>query len=347
MDNSLFLRNIWYYALPGGTLKRGQMRAKMLLGEPILFGRNNDGTVFAIADICPHRGIPLSYGNFDGEEVECCYHGWRFDRAGRCTEIPALVEGQAIEVNRICVKSYPTREVQGNIWIYMPSAENPQEPEFDVPVLPEFGDRSYQFLQTIHFPCTIDHAVIGLMDPAHATFVHRVWWWRSRGALFEKSKAFDPSPYGFTMRRHQLLKTSFGYRLLGSDKPEVEIAFRLPGIRIETVHAGKHTLCNLTAVTPLSENETEVNSLFYWTVPWLGAIAPILRPLVKAFFHQDRDVIVKQQEGLRHNPTLMLIDDADAQARWYFQLKNEYARAKREGRSFENPVKSKVLRWRS
>lgn len=88
------LREMWYFALAGARLARGRMRAKTLLGEPLLICRARDGAVFALRDVCPHRAMPLSCGRFDGGEVECCYHGWRFDRQGRCTAIPSLAAGQ-------------------------------------------------------------------------------------------------------------------------------------------------------------------------------------------------------------------------------------------------------------
>ena len=349
-DQTYFLRNIWYYALPGEKLKPGKMFTKTLLGEPILFGRTLTGNVFALRDICPHRAIPLSYGKFDGCEVECCYHGWRFDPSGRCTEIPSLTQAQRenIDLQRFKVKQYPLREYQGNIWIYMSEDGQAEgtEPAMDIPRLEGFGDRPYQSLDVFHFPCFVDHAVVGLMDPAHATFVHQVWWWRSKGALFEKSKAFGPKPYGFAMLRHKLLKKSLGYRLLGG-VPEVEIAFHLPGIRIEHISTGEHTLCNLTTVTPLTATETEVTSTFYWTIPWISLLKPLLKPLVTQFFHQDRAVVVKQQDGLKYQPNLMLIKDSDTQARWYYQLKAEYARSVAEGKPFVNPLKEQVLSWRS
>ena len=119
------LRNLWYLALPARGVRRGGAFAKVVLGEPILFGRDHEGSVFALRDICPHRGIPLSDGSFDGREVMCCYHGWRFDTQGRCTEIPSLVEGQNLNLSRIKVRRYPCREVQGNIWIYMGGGEEP------------------------------------------------------------------------------------------------------------------------------------------------------------------------------------------------------------------------------
>ena len=40
----------------------------------------------------------------------------------------------------------------------------------------------------------------------------------------------------------------------------------------------------------------------------------------------------RQQQGLRFDPALSLIDDADTQARWYYRLKQEYRRAGAEGR---------------
>ena len=39
------------------------------------------------------------------------------------------------------------------------------------------------------FPCGIDHAVIGLMDPAHAPYVHDHWWWKRTPRLKEKHYA--------------------------------------------------------------------------------------------------------------------------------------------------------------
>ena len=42
-----------------------------------------------------------------------------------------------------------------------------------------------------------------------------------------------------------------------------------------------------------------------------------------------------------------VLNDADVQAKWYYRLKNEYARARAEGRPFANPVKERILRWRS
>lgn len=319
------------------------MVAKQLLGERLLLCRDRAGEVFALRDCCPHRGIPLSCGRFDGNEIECCYHGWRFAADGRCTAIPSLTEGQHFDPSRIRVQSYRAREVQGNIWVFF--GDDPEAAP-EIPVVPGFGVGGYQMVETMRFPGSIDDAVVGLMDPAHGPFVHRSWWWRSRRSVHEKSKEFAPSPWGFTMVRHTPSRNSRAYKLLGG-APATEIQFRLPGVRIEHISAGRHALCNLTAVTPIDENETEINHAIYWTMPWLTALRPLLRSFVRAFLGQDRDIVALQQLGLRHEPPLLLINDADTQAKWYYRLKAEYVRARAEGRSFVNPVKPRILRWRS
>ena len=343
-DAAAPLREAWYYAAPGRALRRGKLLARVMLGEPIVLGRDAGGAVFALRDPCPHRGMPLSEGRFDGREIECCYHGWRFAPSGACTAIPSLVPGQEFDLGSVSAASYPAREVQGNVWVYF-GADPANAPE--IPVLHDFAeDAAPQLAESVRFAAAIDHAVVGLMDPAHGPFVHRAWWWRSAGSIHEKAKAFEPSPWGFTMSRHAPSSNSRGYRLLGG-APETEIAFRLPSVRVESTRAGRYRVGNLTAITPIDERTTVINHCIYWSAPWLSVLKPALRPYVRAFLYQDRAIMQRQQKGLAFDPLLALIDDSDTQARWYYRLKREYRGARAEGRPFENPVEPRVLRWRS
>jgi phenylpropionate dioxygenase-like ring-hydroxylating dioxygenase large terminal subunit len=345
--HNIFLRNLWYYALPSGQVKVGHLIPKILLGEPIVFGRGEDSKIFAMRNVCPHRGIPLSYGRLEGNEVECCYHGWKFNAAGVCTCIPSLVGHENIEPQNIRVRIYPVTETQGGIWIFF---EDPLHKLDQLPPIPQLqdipDDAPPSVLERSLFPCPIDHAVIGLMDPAHGPFVHTSWWWRSRKSMHEKAKAFGPSYLGFTMKRHRPSKNSFAYKLLGG-APETEISFQLPGIRNEHIRVGKHVVCNLTCVTPIDENQTEITHTIYTTIGWLKLFAPIVKIFARAFLGQDRSVVVRQQEGLKYEQNLLLIRDADTQARWYNQIKNEFTAAQTESRDFVNPVKDTILKWKS
>ena len=342
------LRGLWYVGLGGSELPRGRMVEKTVLGEPVLFGRTAEGSVFALRDICAHRGIPLHYGEFDGETVTCCYHGWRFDRTGTCVEIPSLREGQQIDLSKIRCGSYPCVERQGLVWIYFPrereEANAPPEP----PRMPVFADDVAPKLAImLPFPCSTDHAAFGLMDPTHAAYVHTSWWFKKNARkLRPKEKQFEPIEHGWRMVRHTLPPQNLVYKLLGSHV-ETEISYRLPGLRIEEIHGDRHSVVGLTAITPVTDEATEVHQFFWATPAWLDAFKPLARKLMRIFLDQDRRVVVLQREGLLHGPKLMLINDADTQARWWMRLKDEWKAAEEERRAFVNPLAPMTLRWRS
>jgi len=335
----MFLADLWYFALPSKRLKPGRTVGVTLLGEPLLLGRARDGRAFALAGLCPHRGVPLSHGRFDGGEIECCYHGWRFNTEGRCTTIPSLIDEDGADLSRIHVKRYPCREVQGNLWVYF-GKESAALPE--LPIVPEIGECRPRIFEDMLFACNLDQAAVGLMDPAHRAFVHGSGWWRRAEAMRERACQVEPIELGWRVGRH---KTSDGYGLLGREAT-AEISFRLPGVRVEHVKAGGRVLCHLTALTPVSESETRVNHAVYWTAPGLSALKPAIRASVRRMLREDRRILELQQVGLKHGPELMLIGDADVQAKWYYALKDGYAAARELGQSFRNPLKERSLAWR-
>src|SRR5277367_2897599 len=96
-----FLWDFWYPALRSTEIVGQRLATAMLLEVPLVLGRTSDGKAFAMRDSCPHRGIPLSYGRFDGKAVECSYHGWRFDAcSGQCIEIPSRVDQDKLKTER-------------------------------------------------------------------------------------------------------------------------------------------------------------------------------------------------------------------------------------------------------
>lgn len=341
----MFLTNIWYFALLSATLKRGRMISKTIAGEPILFLRTKDRQVFALRDICPHRGIPLSCGLLlSTGEVECCYHGWRFSREGQCTHIPSLMKDQNFDFSRIHVRSYRCLEKSGTIWIFM--GDEKEANAFPFPYLPDTLPKRPSLNLRMIFPCSNDHAVVGLMDPAHGPFIHQSWFWRNKHVLHEKQKSFEPTPLGFKMIRHTPSKNGRAYKILGSS-PQTEISFMLPGIRLETIDVGKKIIWGLTTITPITESTSEIHHLMYWRFPILSFFKPLIYLFATTFLKQDQRAIILQQKGLAFNPPLLLINDADIQAKWYYKIKKEYQEATEQQLPFVNPLKSSILKWRS
>ena len=340
-----FLRDLWYFGALSKDLKPGALKRIMLLGEPVLLGRMKSGEAFALRDICPHRGVPLSAGRaMSDDTVECPYHGWRFKADGVCSLIPSLVEGQDMDPAGIKVRSHPVREQDGLIWVYMPASTRNMAVRSEPPRVP-LANAKPRWLVSQTFHCGIDHAVIGLMDPAHAPYVHGRWWWRVSPKL--KSKAYAPLPMGFVMTRHKPTKPA--YKILGADV-STEITFELPSTRFEnisgTVLGRKIDVIGLTVCTPRDSETTEVTQIFFWP-GWLGFIRPFFQVLGPTFLNDDRKMAELQKEGLKFNPSLMLIQDSDQPAIWYHRLKKVWAESTETGAPFVNPVKERTLRWRS
>jgi len=347
-----FVLDTWYFVALSRDVKPASLKRHELLGEPVLIGRTRAGEAYAMRDICPHRAAPLSAGRLvekpgEGETIECCYHGWRFRPDGVCAAIPSLVEDQAYEPGRIRVRSYPVRESQGMIFVWVSSdPRNPAEPDHEPPQFPGVVGGEAKLVEWMDFEAHIDHAVVGLMDPAHGPYVHQQWWWRSAHSMHEKAKAFEPRELGFAMVRHAPSSNSRAYRILGG-APATEITFRLPGYRWEHIQVGEKQVLALTCLTPVSEAKTRITQIF-WSDHWVFDLAkPFLRMGVVAFLKQDGGMVNLQNEGLRYDPALIWIDDADKQAKWYQQLKREWGKSRAEGRAFANPVKPATLRWKS
>jgi phenylpropionate dioxygenase-like ring-hydroxylating dioxygenase large terminal subunit len=339
----------WYPALRASELRAGKTVKAMLLGVPLLLGRKTGGELFALRDLCPHRGIPLSAGWFDGETVTCKYHGWRFEPcSGQCMEIPSLTSHESLDPTKIFASAFSCEERDGYAWIYMPSPGTGRtgQPLPAVPELPKFSAKYRSAHLLAELPCNVDHGIIGLMDPAHGPFVHQSWWWRSQASIHEKTKHFEPIPEGFRMSAHAPSGNSAPYKLLGvyGEPITTTIDFVLPNRRYETIRCGTKWFSSLTTVTPITASTCRIDVVAAWNVfyhvPFVTSIATFFGA---RFVRQDQQTMIEQAEGLRFNPGLMLIDDADKPAKWYFALKQ--ARLKGTG---EHPLSGPVtLHWRS
>jgi phenylpropionate dioxygenase-like ring-hydroxylating dioxygenase large terminal subunit len=120
-------RNIWWVAAWSHELADKPL-ARRLLDRAVVLYRGDDGVV-ALDDRCPHRWAPLSAGAVHGNTIVCPYHGMRFAPDGRCTHIPT----QEMIPATLRVRSYPTVERNGVVWIWMGDedrlAHSPQPPD--------------------------------------------------------------------------------------------------------------------------------------------------------------------------------------------------------------------------
>jgi len=359
--DALMLYGFWYRAVPADLLHPEMLYKILLLEIPMVLGRDRQGRPFALRDACPHRGMPLSCGHFDGQQLECSYHGWRFDaRTGQCQKIPSLTLDQTLRVDRIYAGSYGCEERDGYIWVFVPDPgpagagfSKAGAPTLPVPEVEKFSAKFKLAYLRAEMPVSVDHGIIGLMDPAHGPFVHQAWWWRTRHSIHEKRKNFEPIPNGFRMSAHTPSSNSAPYKLLrlyaSADSITTTIDFVLPNMRYETIRAGKYWFSSLTTVTPITRDRCRIDVVACWNIfRWVPFGPSLLKFVFAKFVEQDRRTMELQSEGLKHSPHLMLIDDADRPAKWYFALKEAHLEAKRSGGEMEHPLTGPVtLKWRS
>lgn len=127
--------NHWYVVARSSEVKDKPVQVT-LWKQAIVIYRDDKGEIQALEDRCPHRQVKLSHGKVIGNQLECAYHGWRFNRQGECAAVPYLADNQKLPSCKI--KVYPVKEQDGFIWLFPGNVEtlhttSLQQQPMDVP----------------------------------------------------------------------------------------------------------------------------------------------------------------------------------------------------------------------
>jgi phenylpropionate dioxygenase-like ring-hydroxylating dioxygenase large terminal subunit len=167
-------REYWYPVMVAREL-RGKPVARRIAGDDLVLVREH-GRAFALADRCPHRGIPLSIGKRDAPgHLTCRYHGWMFDvSTGRL--VAALTDGPSSPiVGKVCVRTYPVEERCGMLWVWM-GRRPPVPVEQDIPeeLLAPDAQIAKRFVLAAG---NWRYATENGFDEAHGKYLHRDSLW--------------------------------------------------------------------------------------------------------------------------------------------------------------------------
>ncbi|MGJ7566242.1 Rieske 2Fe-2S domain-containing protein [Variovorax sp. GB1R11] len=77
-------------------------------------------------DMCPHRGLPLSTGRIDDDQLVCAYHGLRFDADGQCLKVPEKLAPKPAACFRVTM--FPAVERYGLVWTCLAPEDEPVIP---------------------------------------------------------------------------------------------------------------------------------------------------------------------------------------------------------------------------
>ena len=162
------MREYWIPALISSEVPQPDsppVRLK-LLGEELIGFRATSGQVGIVANSCPHRGASLFFGRNEENGLRCVYHGWKFDVAGACVDMPSEPAESNFK-SKVRVRAYPTAERNNVVWVYMgPREVPPPLPELEPNVME--GGRVEKFLRD----CSWLQSFEGDLDTTHIGFLH-------------------------------------------------------------------------------------------------------------------------------------------------------------------------------
>jgi phenylpropionate dioxygenase-like ring-hydroxylating dioxygenase large terminal subunit len=164
------MREFWLPCLMTSELPDpdGEPQRVMLLGEKLIAFRDSTGAVGLVAENCPHRGASLFFGRNEEEGLRCVYHGWKFNTAGACVDMPNEPPESNFK-HKVRLTAYPCVERGGVIWTYMGPRETPPPlPNIEPNMLPEGEYR----VQKVFRECNWAQALEGDIDTSHLGFLH-------------------------------------------------------------------------------------------------------------------------------------------------------------------------------
>jgi phenylpropionate dioxygenase-like ring-hydroxylating dioxygenase large terminal subunit len=176
-----------WYAVEESRRLRRKPRALERMGVRLVLWRRAGGSPVAMQDRCPHRGAALHRGRVHGDELACPYHGFRFDGAGRCTQMPC--EGRAARIPRgMEVGTFPVREAHGLLWLWWgrPRAQYPAVPWFE-----ELDAMAGSWGSAVEWDVPHERLIESHFDFHHFPFVHRTTGGFATGPRLDPYEVFE------------------------------------------------------------------------------------------------------------------------------------------------------------
>ena len=188
--------NVWTPVVTAKELGKKPLSVKVA-GETLALFRDGKGSVGALVDRCPHRGVALSLGRVDADGcLTCPFHGWSFQKDGACAKVPLNTVSPEKRA-RYGATAVPVREVGNLIWVFTgpdPAGTEPEPP----PALVEPGWYVGYNQETWKTHWT--RAMENMLDMPHLPFIHGKSIGRDIKKKLKRDTLLDvriePAPFG-------------------------------------------------------------------------------------------------------------------------------------------------------
>ncbi|MDJ0702862.1 MAG: aromatic ring-hydroxylating dioxygenase subunit alpha [Leptolyngbyaceae cyanobacterium MO_188.B28] len=304
--------NYWYPVEWASQVKPGEVRSVMIWRQAIALYRDTQGSLHALADACPHKGVELHKGEVQGSNLACPYHGWEFDGDGNCVNIPYFPKDQKLPCAK--AQSYPVQEKYEIVWIFPgdPNLAEYQSP----PEVPEF-DHPDWFVVRIpgkfeaHFSICNENT----MDVFHG-FLHKdlQGWFDPVLLNLQQTESGVAADYRVSYQ-------GWLTKLIGIGKEGTGVITRTVSIRYQYphYHSALEDVSSLYLMrSPVESGLTRSFSLMFIRLPlpnWLlkGPLKNLIEKLILKhiflkFLHQDVEMMESEQRNYIGNPKRQYIE---------------------------------------
>lgn len=164
------LRHYWQVVAAVPELDEDPVRRVEIMGETLTLYRSERGEYGLIGSRCPHRCMDTLYGIPHQDGLRCAYHGWLFDRDGKCLEMPFedKMHPEAHFRDKVTIKAYPVQELGGLIFAYMGPLPAPPLPRWDLLVRDDIDVA----IEVHPLPCNWLQTMDNAADPVHFEWLH-------------------------------------------------------------------------------------------------------------------------------------------------------------------------------
>lgn len=291
-----FVEDTWYAILESRRLRRRPLTVTRL-GRRMVLWRDRAGRVVATDARCPHRGADLGQGRVIDGQIECPYHGFRFDASGACTLVPCEGRDYAIPAG-LAVTPYTVAERYGLVWLWWPASGVSRRdgagatapiPWFEG--LPERPRGAYT--ATMEWNVPYARTAEGMLDIHHAPFAHR-YVMPGAGTRLDP---YEIEVEGDLIRTVGVLRKDDGRPYAGKGGFRLGLSMRFPGLFLGEF--GRRVRV-VGAMTPIDDDRTWIVFRYHVQVPVLGPLLAWLAGMVELRLVQPDDQRMQESSLPRH-----------------------------------------------
>jgi 5,5'-dehydrodivanillate O-demethylase len=198
------LRRYWMPIAAVAELDDCPIKPVRIVGEDLVLYRDRTGRYGLVDRHCAHRRADLSHGWVEDCGIRCHYHGWLWDRAGKCLEQPfeEIAHPEARFKDRVRITAYAVEAKAGLLWAYLGPEPAPLVPTWE----PFTWKNGFVQIVFSEVPCNWFQCQENSIDPVHFEWLHGNWSRALRADQGAKPPrhlqiAFDEFEFGFAYRR--------------------------------------------------------------------------------------------------------------------------------------------------